>query len=264
MADRRSRKQYVEPVITNAAPTFAPNLSATSVLRLQRVQSAALRIITGCHSATRWEYLNQETKILPVGDKLDLLCRQFLVSALRPGHPSHDVVRSDPGPRRMKETLGTKYGDDVSPFLVNGVIVPYQYPAVISSLHTQAVRDSITNLGENHLLQSVPLPIDDSETALNRRERTTLAQLRTGDCSNLKDYQMRIGKSDNALCPECKFKRHSVPHLFNCDAVPTVLNVSDLWCHPIAVVNHLKKLSSFNTLNAHGPPLPRPPPEPDP
>ena len=116
-------KQYIEPLLTYAAPVWAPNASSSSILRLQRVQSAALRVISGCHSATRSEHLHQETKILPVAAKLDLLCSQFLASALRPGHPSHDLVISDPGPRRMKMTLGSRYSGAVAPFTTNGVIL---------------------------------------------------------------------------------------------------------------------------------------------
>ena len=241
-------KQYVEPVLTHAAPVWAPNASALSILRLQRVQSAALRQITGCHSATRTEYLHQETKILPVAAKLDLLSSQFLASTLRPGHPSHEVVLSDPGPRRKKATLRSKYGGKVEPFLTGGAMVAGEYRSTISSLHTSAVTQSINDLGENHLLNSAPPPIDDSELALHRTERTTLAQLRSGECHRLKDYQMKVGKADDAICPECKVRRHTVPHLFQCDATPTVLKVTDLWHQPVAVVNYLKKLSSFSSV----------------
>ena len=83
-------KQYLEPLLTYAAPVWAPNASPSSVLCLQRVQSAALRIISGCHTITRVEYLHQETKILPVAAKLDLLCQQFFASSMRVGHVSHD------------------------------------------------------------------------------------------------------------------------------------------------------------------------------
>ena len=247
-------------LLTYAAPVWAPNVSASSVLRLQRVQSAALRVITGCHSATRWEYLNQETKILPVGDKLDLLCSQFLASGLRVDHPSHASVTSAPGPRTKKFTLGSKHGHVVEPFLSDGIMRQEDFRPALTALHTQAVARSITNLGENHLIAASPPPIDDSEACLNRKERCTLAQLRSGDCSLLKDYQMRVGSSVDATCPECKIRRHTVPHLFSCDATPTYLKVTDLWNHPVAALNFLRKQSAFSALNGPQPPRPPDPP----
>ena len=117
----------------------------------------------------------------------------------------------------------------------------------IKSLHTAAVDDSIVSLGDNYILGTPPPPIDDSEVALSRLERCTLAELRSGDCHLMNDYQMRVGKSADAVCPKCRVQRHSVPHIFACDAVPTVLQVSDLWTHPVAMINHLKKLSSFSS-----------------
>ena len=195
---------------------------------------------------------------------MNLLSSQHLVSALRPGHPSHDVVRADPGPRSMKQTLASRFGQAIEPYTTGGVVLREDYQLAIKSLHTSAVADSIADLGINHVLGAPPPPINDSELALNRLERCTLAQLRSGDCHLMKDYQMRVGKSADALCPECLFRRHSVPHLFNCDAIPTVLNVSDLWSHPVAVIHHLKRLSSFSSIVDRGPPPPRPPPEPPP
>ena len=46
----------------------------------------------------------------------------YLASAMRSSHPSHHIVTADPGPRMMKHTLGTKYGDVVRPFLEEGVM----------------------------------------------------------------------------------------------------------------------------------------------
>ena len=164
----------------------------------------------------------------------------------------------------MKQTLQSKYGAAVAPFLTDGVMGRDDYSTTIKALHTQAVAKSIEDLGANHLTGAAPLPIDDSELSLSRHERATLAQLRSGDCHFLKDYQMRIGKADDATCPECKYRRHSVPHIFECDAAPTVLRVTDLWAHPVAVANHLRKLSSFSSLAQRDPPIPHPPPEPAP
>ena len=36
---------------------------------------------------------------------------------------------------------------------------------------------------------------------------------------------MHIGMSQDALYPECRFKCHTVAHIFSCDAVPRSLKV---------------------------------------
>ena len=159
-------KVYFEPLITFAAPVWAPNASASSVLRVQLAQSAALRVVTGCHSATRWEYLNQETKVLPVAHKLELLSSQFLASSLRPNHPSYNTVIADAGPRNMKSTLKSKFGDVVEPFLSDGVMGRDDYAPAIKVLHTQFVEKAISDLGENHLLNAQPLEIDEPPRTL--------------------------------------------------------------------------------------------------
>ena len=74
---------------------------------------------------------------MPVAAHIDLVGAQYLASALRVGHPSHSVVTSDPGPRRMKETLFTKYIDVVAPFLTNGVLDPRDYKSTISGSFQQ-------------------------------------------------------------------------------------------------------------------------------
>ena len=56
------------------------------------------------------------------------------------------------------------------------------------------------------------------------------------------------GISNSALCPHCLFRRHTVPHIFNCDAVPTLLTLRDLWINPVKVVELLVSLPSFVTL----------------
>ena len=208
-------KTYLAPSLNYAAPVWAPNISSSAIERLQRVQSAALRVVTGCVSATRCEYLNQETKIMPVAAHIDLLGAQYLASALQVGPPSHSVVTSDPGPRRMKETLYTKYIDVVAPFLTNGVLDPRVYKSALSALHSAAVSMSIDDLGSNYLIGCIPPAICDSEKSLLRRERTLLAQLRSGDCVGLQSYLMRIERAPDAICPECRFRWHTTAHFFD-------------------------------------------------
>ena len=109
-------KAYLRPLFDYAAPIVFPNMSASSILRLQRIQNKALRLVTGCHMAAAVEHLHDECEVLPVNEHMRLLSAQFLAGALSPSHPSHKWVTGPQGRRRMKETLRTKVFEDVSPY----------------------------------------------------------------------------------------------------------------------------------------------------
>ena len=158
----------------------------------------------------------------------------------------------------------TKYGSSVSPHLPNGPISSTTVKATLSSIHSETVLQVIDDLGPNALLGVQPPPIDRSEKALSRVQRCTLSQLRSGFCHLLEDYRHRVGRSPHAVCPECLFRRHTVPHLFDCPAAPTDFVVLDLWRRPADVVGFLLSLPSFASLLPPSPPLPPPPPEPPP
>jgi hypothetical protein len=79
----------VKPVIGGCAPVWVRNIKPTYVAKIQTVQNCYLHLITGCHQASFVDHLHREVEILPVGIRLDMLCKQFLV---RPAHPSHKVV----------------------------------------------------------------------------------------------------------------------------------------------------------------------------
>ena len=120
-------KSSVSPVFNYAAPLYRPNDSKSALGRLQRVQNSALHSASGCHLAASVDHLHSECKVLPVKDHLDLLCKQFLVSSLRPNHPAHESVRRLHGDRRKKETLRSKFFDDVHQFLRNDVMPCNEY-----------------------------------------------------------------------------------------------------------------------------------------
>ena len=75
---------------------------------------------TGSHLAASAERLHHETMTLPVDDHLQLLSRQFLVTALHRSHPSLVVDSSQPGP--LRQTLTSKHSQSVAPFLHGGAI----------------------------------------------------------------------------------------------------------------------------------------------
>ena len=198
--------------------------------------------------------------MLPVHDHLSLLCSQFLLSALRPSHPSHPIVTAPSGTRSMKETLQSRFLPSVSHLLTGGTTNPASYRTSLIDLHTSAVRDAISHLAPNPVLLTSPPPVESEETSLPRAHRTALSQLRSGYCSFLNSYRARIGVAGaSPSCPSCNSPVHTSGHLFTCPSHPTSLTTLDLWERPVRVAEYLSTLP-FTSL----PPLPLPPPEPPP
>ena len=138
----------------------------------------------------------------------------------------------------MKQTLATKHSDKINRFLTNGTLDPGDYKKSLDTLHTEAVSNTIAKLGKNPILDTNPPPIASSESRLSRKQRSTLAQLRSGQCHLLNDYLVLTGRKQSALCPECLIRRHTVKHIFNCDAAPNNLTIRDLWNNPVSVIAH--------------------------
>jgi len=256
----------IKPILTYASPVWYPATSNTIITKLQTIQNKALRITTGCVLKTDIQHLHSECQVLPISDNLRMLCAQFYASALRPTHPSNLLVTAQPGPRPARAgLLQTKVAADVSGLTeAEGSIDPERYKETIKNIHTNAVSNHLVSRPPNKILQLPAPDISASEVDLPRLHRTTLAQLRSGQCSRLLNYRNTIGLSPTDICPECRSEPHTTPHLFHCSAAPTTLSLCDLWENPVQVARHLTSLSAFNTL----PPLelrgPRPPPEPPP
>ena len=262
-------KSLIRPIFDYAAPIVYPQYSQSSVRRLQLVQNRALRQVTGCHAASSVDHLHLESEVLPVESHLKMLSAQYLAQALEPGHPSHDTVQLPPGPRQMKQTLKTKVGNLVEPFLVDGIIPAGASKQAVDGIHTSVVQETIANYGNNRVLNTPAPKINPIESHLPRLTRATLAQLRSGFCSRLNDFQFRIGKSDSESCPDCLTGVASTSHLFNCPSHPTQLTPTDLWTRPWEVASFLVSIPAFSNLPAIGPPPQRrrrrrPPPEPPP
>ena len=263
-------KSLIRPLLDYAAPIIYPNYSATSIRRLQLVQNRALRLITGCHSLAAIDHLHSESGVLPVEAHLRLLSGQYLTRAMQPGHVSHDVVNLAPGPRRIRETLKSKCGSMVEPYLENGIIPPGRYKETIKNIHTEVVAETMRGYDQNRVLNAPAPKISDDEKLLPRRIRTTLSQLRSGFCAKLKDLLHRIGRSDNDTCPDCQSHPASSSHLFGCPTHPTNLTTTDLWERPWEAALHIKNFQGFDDFPDIGPPPARqrpgrrPPPEPPP
>ena len=202
--------------------------------------------------------------MLTVQQELSMLCKQFLLGALRPDHPSNAVVSADPGPRRIRSTLRSKFLPSILPYLEDGTTPEGSYRQSLRDIHRGAVADAIASAAPNRLLGRPPPPVSAKEKTLPRHFQTTLAQLRTSFCSAMGDYLNRIGRAPSPLCPECGVADHSVPHLFSCAARPTDLRPIDLWERPREMAAFLLSLPSFAHLPALPPPPPEPPPEPPP
>ena len=157
-------KSLVTSVINYGAPIYSPNLKPTHINKIQCAQNHCLRVVTGAHAAASLEHLHRETKILPVGDHLALLARQFLAQASVSSHPSNSVVSGDPGRRSHRHTLSTLHGSSVNPFLRGGAIPRDSLRDTLTDLHTAAVACLIRKLDEtpNRVLGYVPPPVDPS------------------------------------------------------------------------------------------------------
>ena len=188
------------PFFDYAAPVVYPNYSPTSIQRLQLVQNRCLRLIIGAHNAASTDHLHSETEILPVGRHLHLLSSQFLASAMCPSHPSHHLVVTPPPPshRKIKNTLRTKCWDSVSDFLQDGIIPAGRVREAQRDIHTRVVSEARES-STNRVLGTTPPSIDASEKTLPRKTRAILSQLRSGHCSRLNDFQLRIGSADSDL-----------------------------------------------------------------
>ena len=206
-----------------------------------------------------------------MSEHLHLLSAQYLARSLQPHHVNYPLVTLDQGPRKMKETLRSKVLADVSSYLEDdGSLRGGSYVSVKNKLHSNAVNKYIGNAKNNRVIGRPPPPVHTNENHLPRLIRVTLAQLRSGFCARLRDYQFRIDKSPDDLCQSCLLGSQNVQHIFDCPARPTTLTTLDLWINPWGVADFIRSLPEFADLPPPSPPPPprrrpprRPPPAPD-
>ena len=139
--------------------------------------------------------------MLPVRDHLEMLSAQYLASASRPNHTANEPVRRPAGRRDKKNTLQSRFTDDVDPHLVDGQLPFGAFPIAKKAIHSKYASGAINAQG-NHPLLNQPTPaVNITEKSLPRHYRTTLSQLRSGHCANLASYLNRVGRSDSPSCP---------------------------------------------------------------
>ena len=140
----------------------------------------------------------------------------------------------------MKEILFTRHRSTVEPMMI-----AKDRKATLQAIYTMAVSQAVTSLRRNVVLDDRPPLINISENELTRRERTTIAQLRSGHCSLLGSYKSRISKDASLdVCADCGKTPHDVKHLFNCPAHPTTMTPSDLWNKAVDAIRELGYLEA--------------------
>lgn len=232
-------KSICRSTLEYGLPVWGPAISETSWDKLQTVQNQALRIATGCHLMSNIDHLHQETKVLPLKAHSEMLTKQFLTACHLPGHPGHKHLGLPPPPRNLSHhhTL-LDYEPEVAQLLPSVVDRP-AYKTAIKELHTTTVSKVLQEYEVNNVLLHHPPSINPEELKLTRRERSSLAQLRSGYCKLLNSYLFRINGTPD-ICPLCLETPHNTHHLFDCRENPTTLTVLDLWTRPAEVANFLK------------------------
>uniref|UniRef100_A0A1I8IKN2 G_PROTEIN_RECEP_F1_2 domain-containing protein n=1 Tax=Macrostomum lignano TaxID=282301 RepID=A0A1I8IKN2_9PLAT len=177
-----------------AAPVWGPIISNSSWTRLQSVQNAAIRGITGCTALTSEADLHSEVQLLTVRQHNRLLSLQFKLRARRPELPCHHLSGLPPPRRLMKASIFTAehFNADWTPVPAPDVLDAAAWDRARRAQHTQAVQAMLDSLPQNRVIQTQRPAIHRSETCLPRRMRCILAQLRSGFCPLLQDFQSRI------------------------------------------------------------------------
>ena len=178
------------------------------------------------------EHLHQDAKVLPVKAHCDLITKQFLAASPQPEHQGFKHLQGPPPRREMKQSL-LNYKSEVSRKFDSLPASKDSYKKVLKSLHTEAVSATLQAYQPNRVLATQPPEINPEEMKLSRKERTSLARLRSGFSRSLMSYMSRIDPEVLDKCPLCDIFPHNTPHLFNCRANPTELNITDLWTKPI-------------------------------
>ena len=229
-------------IINYATPVWSTNLRDTNYRNIQYTQNEALRIATGCHKMSSVGHLHIKAEMLKEKEDSKLLSAQHLARCLEPENVGHSITTRETPKRRMKETLFTRHRNTVEPMMLAD-----NRKATVRDIHTDAVIKAVKYQKKNIVLDCLPHPINDSEKDLTRKERATLAQLRSGYSSLICSFKSRIMKDASLnVCADCAKTPHDVKHLFACPAHPKTLIPSDLWNKPMDYIREFSYLEAGN------------------
>ena len=186
------------------------------------------------------DHLHVEVNVLKVRQHPELLSAQYLARCLEPENVNNSIITRDTPKGRMKETLFTRHASTGEPMMI-----AKDRKATLQAIHTMAINQAVNSLIRNVVLDDRPPLINISEKKLTRKERTTIAQIRSGHCRLLSFYKSRISKDASLdVCADCGKTPHDVKHLFNCPAHPTTMTPSDLWNRPVDAIRELSYLEA--------------------
>ena len=201
-------------IISYCCPVWLPSSRDTIWSRLQRAQSAALRIETSCLIMADVAVLHQESRELPVRQHNEVISQQFALACHLPQNPCHQLCHRSPDdrPERRRSLIG-RLKPNTHQYLAEGSLRNTSSKSAISSIHQDAVRNA-TESSSSRLLNGRPPPIVTDEQTLPRKTRTILAQQRTGHSRILGQYTKRIDPTAQDNCHDCGHSPHDTHHLF--------------------------------------------------
>ena len=165
-------------IASYAAPVWCTNVSDSSFKKIQTAKNAALRTATGAHKMASIDHLQPG---VPHAESQGPLRYAFCtVPGKMSGGGPRQSWHHNSRPRPMKETLHSRHHSTVLPRLGSSRMESHE------NLPTHAVDSAIQLQGNNRALKKRPHPISDEEQRLNRRQRCTLSQLRSGYCHLLR------------------------------------------------------------------------------
>ena len=118
----------------------------------------------------------------------------------------------EPPKRMTKETIFTRHCSAVEP-----PMIVKDRNTTLQAIHTITINQAVTSLGINVVLDDRPQAINISEKELTRKERTTLAQLRSGHCRLLGSYKSRI--STDVSVDDCG----KTPHVLSISSIAQLI-----------------------------------------
>ena len=169
-----------------------------------------------------------------------MLSAQYLVNCMEEDHVSHGITIQERRPRPMKETIHSRHHSTVHPRLGSNRMENHQ------NLHTHVVDSAIQPKRNYGVLKMRPTPISDEEQRLNRMQRCTLSQLRSGHCHRLQDYKHMVLGKPSDICTDCGASPQDVRHLFACTTYSTDLSLEDPWRNPLVSIRAFSYLDNGN------------------